>query len=252
MTTLKLTFTNEKGIELSARLDLPEAKAKAYAIFAHGFGGSKDTLVASRISRALTNEDIAVLRFDFTGLGASEGEFVNTTFSTNVCDIIAAAKYLEQNYEAPKLLIGHSLGGAAVLVAASKLPEVRAVSTIGTPSNPSHVQHHFKDQLETITTRGASDIKIAGKDISISHDFIKDIEKYDLEEIVRDFNKAYLIFHSPTDMVVSIMHAGILYRAARHPKSFLALDGADHNLTKAEDAEYVATILAAWMKRYIV
>jgi len=250
MTTLKLTFPNEEGIDLSARLDLPEGDVKAYAIFAHNFAGSKESLAASRISRALTREGIAVLRFDFTGLGTSSGDFSQTTFSTNVTDIVYAAKYLADNFQAPKLLIGHSLGGAAVIVAASMIPEVRAVATIGAPSNPAHVSHLFKDHMETIRDTGSSEIHIAGKTLPITKDFLEDIEKYKLEGVIRNFSKALLIFHSPVDMTVSIDHASILYRSARHPKSFLALDRADHMLTNLEDAEYVATILAAWMKRY--
>jgi pimeloyl-ACP methyl ester carboxylesterase len=250
MTTLKLTFPNEKGIELSARLDLPEGEVKAYAIFAHNFAGSKESLAASRISRALTKESMGVLRFDFTGLGMSSGDFSQTTFSTNVTDIVYGAKYLMENDRAPKLLIGHSLGGAAVIVAASMIPEVCAVATIGAPSNPSHVSHLFEEHLNTIVETGRSEIHIAGQTLPITKEFLEDIEQYNLEGILRNFQKAVLIFHSPTDMTVSINHAAILYQAARHPKSFLSLDRADHMLTNIEDAEYVATILAAWMKRY--
>lgn len=242
---------NEKGIELSARLDLPDGDAKAYAMFAHGFASSKESLATSRISRALTKESIAVLRFDFTGLGTSQGEFSETTFTTNVTDIIYAAKYLRENFRAPTMLIGHSLGGAAMIAAAPMIPEVRAVATIGTPSDPAHVSHLFKDRLETIEASGQSEIHIAGKTLSITKDFLDDIEQYNLEGILKNFSKAFLIFHSPVDMTVSIDHAGILYKAARHPKSFLSLDRADHMLTNPEDAEYVATVLAAWMKRYI-
>jgi pimeloyl-ACP methyl ester carboxylesterase len=251
MATIKLTFPNEKGIELSARLDLPEGEVKAYAIFAHGFASSKESLATSRISRALTHECIAVLRFDFTGLGMSSGEFADTTFSTNVTDVVYAAKYLREHYQAPKMLIGHSLGGAAVIVAASMIPEIRAVATIGAPSNPSHVSHLFKDHLVDILSSGQSEIHIAGNTLSIKKEFLEDIEQHNLEGILRSFHKALLIFHSPVDMTVSIDHAGILYKAARHPKSFLSLDRADHMLTNPDDAEYVATVLAAWMKRYI-
>lgn len=251
MTTLKITFDNEKGLQLDARLDLPEGEAKAFAVFAHGFAGSKETLVASRISRALTKESIGVLRFDFTGLGESQGDFSQTTFSSNVSDILAATRYLEAYYQTPKLLIGHSFGGTASIVAASKLQNVSAVATIGSPSSPSHVSHHFSEHLESISDHGKAEVVIQGKNLSISQDFVEDIEAYDLEDIVKNFQKSFLIFHSPVDMTVSIDHAGILYRAARHPKSFLSLDRADHNLTRQEDAEYVATVLAAWMKRYI-
>jgi len=251
MTTLKLTFLNAKDIELSARLDLPVGDVRAYAIFAHGFAGSKESLATTRISRALTKEFIAVFRFDFTGLGASQGDFSETTFSTNVSDIVFAAEFLRQNYSAPKLLIGHSLGGAAVIAAAASIPEVRAVATIGAPSHPAHVSHQFCDKLGIIEVAGKSDVHVAGKDLTITKDFVEDIEKYDLENILKNFQKALLIFHSPIDMTVSIDHAGILYKAARHPKSFIALDRADHMLTNPEDAGYVATVLAAWMKRYI-
>jgi fermentation-respiration switch protein FrsA (DUF1100 family) len=252
MTTLKLTFPNEKGINLSARLDLPEGEVKAYAIFAHGFASSKESLAASRISRDLTKACIGVLRFDFTGLGMSQGDFSETTFSTNITDIIYAAKYLRDNYECPKMLIGHSLGGAAVIAAACCIPEVKAVATIGAPSNPAHVSHLFQEHLETIVTSGKSEIHIAGKTVPITKEFLDDIEQHNLEGILRNFQKAVLIFHSPVDMVVSIDHAAKLYIAARHPKSFISLDRADHMLTNPEDAQYVATVLAAWLKRYAV
>lgn len=251
MATIKLTFPNEKGTLLSARMDFPETEVKAYAIFAHNFAGSKESLAASRISRALTKECVAVLRFDFTGLGSSEGDFSQTSFSTNITDIVFAAKYLRDNFQSPSMLIGHSLGGAAVIAAASFLPEVKAVATIGAPSNPAHVSHLFTDHLETIATSGSSIIHIAGRDLPITKEFLEDIAQYNLEGILRNFGKALIIFHSPVDMTVSIDHAGILYRCARHPKSFISLDRADHMLTHVDDAEYVATILGAWLHRYI-
>lgn len=252
MPTEKLTFINEQGIELSAKLDLPEeGVVAAYAIFAHCFACSKESIAGARISRALTKESIAVLRFDFTGLGASEGDFSETTFTTNLTDLVYAAKFLRDNYQAPKLLIGHSLGGAAVIAAAPLIPEIRAVATIGAPSSPSHVSHLFKEHLEEIKAEGKSIIHIAGKDLPITKEFLKDIEQHNLEGILKNFRKAFLVFHSPVDMTVSIDHAAKLYKAARHPKSFVSLDRADHMLTTREDTEYVATVLAAWAKRYI-
>lgn len=252
MATEKLVFKNEQGLELSARLDHPdEGQAQAYAIFAHGFTAGKNNLATSRISRALTKEYIAVLRFDFTGLGSSEGDFSETTFSTNICDLVFAAKYLRDHYEAPKLLIGHSLGGAAVIAASPLIPEVRAIATIGAPSSPSHVSHLFTEHLEEIKSEGKSYINIADNHVPISREFLEDIEQHNLEGILKNLNKAILVFHSPVDMTVNINHAGILYKAARHPKSFISLDRADHMLTDREDTEYVATVLAAWTKRYI-
>lgn len=251
MKTVKLTFPNEVGLLLSAKLDLPDEEPKAFAISAHSFGGDKDLIATARISRALTQESVAVLRFDFTGLGLSEGEFSNTTFTTNITDIIYAAKYLRDNYQAPKLIIGHSLGGAAVIAAAPFLPEIDIVATIGAPSNPAHVSHLFLDHIKKIEAQGESTIQIAGQELPITKEYLNDIHQHNLEGILKNFRKTLVLFHSPIDQVVNVKHAGILYKAAKHPKSFISLDKADHMLTKKEDAEFVASILGDWAKRYV-
>lgn len=251
MATEKLTFENEFGLKLSAKLDLPQGEPHAFAIFAHSFAGSKELLASAHISRSLTQENVAVLRFDFTGLGASEGEFSQTTFTTNISDILFAAKHLREYYQATQLLIGHSLGGAAAIAAAPCLPEVKAVVTIGTPSNPAHVSHLFEDHIERIESEGSSLIRIAGQELPITKAYLDDIQNHNLEGIVRNFRKMLMIFHSPIDMIVSLNHAAILYKAARHPKSFISLDKADHMISNKQDAEYVATIIGAWAKRYL-
>ncbi len=247
----KLTFPNEQGDLLSATLELPDNHPHAFAIFAHCFGCTKDVLATARISRALTQTGIAVLRFDFTGLGESAGEFGETTFSTNITDIVYGAKFLRENYQAPKLLIGHSLGGAAVIVAASLIPEVGAVATIGAPSEPAHVSHLFESHMEKIEQEGSTTIQIAGKSLEIKKAFLDDIKTHNLEGILKNMHKALLIFHSPIDEIVSIDHARKLYEAAKHPKSFVSIDNGNHLLTRKEDTEFVATVLASWAKRYI-
>ena len=242
------TFINEQGLKLAATLEMPvNCDPKAYAIFAHCFGCGKDVLAATRISRELTHEGLAVLRFDFTGIGASSGEFENTNFSTNVSDLVCAAKYLRDNYQAPKLLIGHSLGGAAAIVASSLIPEVRAIATIGTPSYPGHVSHLFtmKEGDEI------APIKIAGKELKIKKQFLEDVEKHDLAGILKNSNCALLIFHSPTDQIVGITQARYLFEAAKHPKNFISLDQADHMLSSREDAGFVARMIAIWARRYV-
>lgn len=251
MPTEKLEFKNKKGVLLSAKLETPTEAPKAYAIFAHCFACSKDTLAASRISRALTKQGFAVLRFDFTGLGQSQGDFSDTSFTTNIHDLVDAAQYLSSNYEAPKLLIGHSLGGAAVIAASAHIKSALAVATIGAPSYPAHVSHLFADHLDIIESEGRSVIQVAGKDIPITKEFLADIEEHRLESILKTMKKAFLVFHSPVDMTVSIDHAAKLYKAAKHPKSFVSLEKADHLLMERHDSDYVATVLSAWAKRYI-
>lgn len=236
---------------LSATLELPHGEPEAYAIFAHCFGCSKDMLASARISRELTKSGIAVLRFDFTGLGQSCGNFADTNFTSNVDDIVYAAKYLKENLKSPQLLIGHSLGGAAVIAAASLLPDVAAVASIAAPSNPSHVSHLFNSQMDKINNEGFSTINIAGNELVISKQYVDDLEKHSLEAVLENWRKAFLIFHSPTDDVVGIEHARILFKAAKHPKSFISLDRSDHLLSKREDAEFVAKVIGAWAKRYI-
>ncbi len=247
----KITFTNEQGQILSGRLERPEEDPIAYAIFAHCFACTKDVLATARISKRLTRSKIAVLRFDFTGLGDSAGQFSDTSFASNICDLVYAAKYLRENFQAPLLLIGHSWGGAAVIPAAKLIPEVRAIATIGAPSDPAHVSHLFDNHIEQIKAHGAAVVEIAGRRIEISKKLIDDMHQHDLLGILNHLNKAYIIFHSPLDDVVGIEHAVELYKAAKHPKSFISIDKADHLLTKENDTTFVADILGTWAKRYI-
>lgn len=251
MTQEKLTFTGESGDELVGRLDIPDdSEPRGYVLFAHCFTGSKDVLAGVRIAKALWLRGFAVFRFDFTGLGESEGDFANTTFSSNVGDLVAAASFLRENHEAPSVLIGHSLGGAAVLAAAGKIPEARAVCTIGAPADPEHVVHHFSDARSEIETAGEAEVSIGGRSFRIKRSFLEDIEAHALEDSIRDMRKALLIFHSPVDDVVGIENAQRIYAAARHPKSFVCLDGADHMLTNRADAYYVAEVISGWAHRY--
>jgi putative redox protein len=244
-------FPGSLGTALAARLDLPPVKPAAFALFAHCFTCSKDTLAASRISAALTGRGIAVLRFDFTGLGGSEGDFANTNFSSNLADLAAAASWLREHHEAPKLLVGHSLGGAAVLAAAPEIPEAAAVATIGAPFEPAHVKHLLAPALSEIETAGEATVELAGRKFRIQKQFLDDIVSRNSREAIGSLRKALLIFHSPRDTTVSIDNAAQIFMAAKHPKSFVSLDDADHLLTRSEDASYVAAVLAAWASRYI-
>lgn len=247
----KILFPNGRGQDLAARLELPPEKPRAYAIFAHCFTCSKDIAAASRVSRALVRRGIAVLRFDFTGLGNSGGDFANTNFSSNVEDLLAAALFLRETREAPRLLIGHSLGGAAVLAAAGDIPEARAVVTIGAPSDPVHVQNLLLDEVDTIEREGRARVSIGGREFTIEKGLLEDLREQRLADRIQRMGKALLVLHSPGDMVVGIDHARRIYEAARHPKSFLSLDGADHLLSRREDSEYVAEVVSAWASRYL-
>ena len=247
----KVTFAGAFGDQLAARLDLPDGPAKAYALFAHCFTCSKDIFAAARVSQALADRGFAVLRFDFTGLGASDGEFANTNFSSNVDDLIAAANWLKENYSAPALLVGHSLGGAAVLSAAARLPEVEAVATIGAPGDPEHVAHNFGAKIDEISETGEAEVELAGRTFTIKKQFLEDIATAKLTDAVNGFRKALLVFHSPVDQTVGIDNAGLIFQAAKHPKSFVSLDDADHLLSRRADAIYVADVLSAWASRYV-
>ncbi len=247
----KMTFRGSLGDDLAARLDLPSGDPVAYALFAHCFTCSKDVFAASRISRALTEYGVAVLRFDFTGLGSSEGDFANTNFSSNVADLVRAADRLREQREAPKLLIGHSLGGAAVLAAAPSVPESLGVVTIGAPCDPSHVSHLFSDSIEAIRTRGEGSVTIGGRSFLIRRQFLDDIAEQRLTASIGSLGKALLVMHSPRDEVVGIDEARCIFEAASHPRSFVSLDEADHLLTEHRDAVYVADVLAAWSTRYL-
>lgn len=246
-----IRFPGSLGSVLAARLDLPSVKPAAFALFAHCYTCSKETLAASRISTALTARGIAVLRFDFTGLGGSEGDFANTNFSSNVADLVAASSWLREHHEAPKLLIGHSLGGAAVLAAAREIPEAVAIATIGAPFEPAHVRRLLAPALSEIQAAGEATVEIEGRAFRVKKQFLEDIGSRDNREAIAGLRKALLIFHSPRDTTVSIDNAAQIYAAARHPKSFVSLDDADHLLTRKEDAEYVAAVLAAWASRYL-
>jgi putative redox protein len=248
----KITFPGSQGAALAARLDWPADKPRALALFAHCFTCSKDLFAISRIARGLQECGIAVCRFDFTGLGMSEGEFASTNFSSNIQDLLAAAAYLRQAAMPADILIGHSLGGAAVLAAAMDIPEARAVATIGAPADAAHVAHNFAAQLGEIQEKGEAEVTLAGRSFTITRQFLEDVEGVRLSERIAVMRKALLIFHAPTDDVVGIENASAIFAAAKHPKSFISLQGADHLLTKREDAAYVAEVLSAWVSRYIM
>ncbi|WP_199432865.1 bifunctional alpha/beta hydrolase/OsmC family protein [Qaidamihabitans albus] len=247
----KIEFTGAHGMPLAARLDLPETAPRAYALFAHCFTCGKDSVAASRVSRALTESGIAVLRFDFTGLGESGGDFGNTDFSSNITDLVRAADHLRSRFAAPALLIGHSLGGAAVLAAAEQVPEVRAVATIGAPADPAHVERLLGESAEEIERSGAAEVCLAGRTFRIRRDFLDDAAAQPQAERIGRLGAALLVLHSPVDELVGVDNARQVFDAARHPKSFVAIDGADHLLTRSADAAYVATVLAAWAGRYV-
>jgi uncharacterized OsmC-like protein/pimeloyl-ACP methyl ester carboxylesterase len=249
--TERFQFTGSEGHQLAAALDTPDGEIIAYALFAHCFTCGKDVLAAKRIAVALAAKGITVLRFDFTGLGSSEGDFANSTFSSNVADLVRAADHLRERREAPALLIGHSLGGAAILAAAGQIPEAKAVVTIAAPSDPAHVTHLFKDQVESIRTHGEVEVSLAGRPFRIKREFLDDVAEQALMARVKTLHKALLIMHSPTDDTVGIENATQIFIAAKHPKSFVSLAGADHLLSGKRDATYAADIIAAWAERYI-
>jgi putative redox protein len=249
--TERFQFTGEGGHRLAAALDLPEREPIAYALFAHCFTCGKDVLGARRIAAALAAKGIAVLRFDFTGLGSSEGDFANSTFSSNVTDLVHAAEYLRANRMGPAILIGHSLGGAAILAAAGRIPEARAVVTIAAPSDPVHVTGLFRDGIEDIRKHGEVEVALAGRPFHIKREFLDDIAEHNLMAQVTGLHKALLIMHSPTDDTVGIDNATRIFVAARHPKSFVSLAGADHLLSGKRDSVYAADVIAAWSTRYL-
>src|ERR1043166_4467610 len=251
MPTERFEFPNARGEHLAALLDRPAGAPVAFALFAHCFTCGKDILAAKRIAEGLTGRGIAVLRLDFTGLGMSGGEFANTTFSSNVADLVAAANHLRETYQAPAILLGHSLGGAAVLAAAAQVPEARAVATIGAPVDPGHVAGLFKDHVEAIHAQGEVEVALAGRPFRIRKEFLDDVAEQKLEACLATLRKALLVLHSPTDDIVGIENASAIFLAAKHPKSFVSLAGADHLLSKRTDAVYVAEVIAAWSERYL-
>lgn len=247
----KITFTGSKGEALAARMDMPAGFIRATAIFAHCFTCSKDILAAKRIAGELSAKGIAVLRFDFTGLGASDGDFANTNFSSNVGDLVRAADFLRQNYEAPSILVGHSLGGAAVLCAALKIPEVKAVATIGAPADAEHVVHNFGASLEEIERDGEATVSLAGRPFKIQKQFLDDVRTQSVEQHTGKLKSALMVLHSPIDQTVGIENAAAIFTAAKHPKSFVSLDSADHLLSNPDDAAYAASVISAWASRFI-
>lgn len=251
MASLKVEFEGSRGARLAARLDLPADQPVAFALFAHCFTCSKDVFAASRIARGLTEHGVGVLRFDFTGLGASEGEFANTNFSSNVEDLVRAAGFLRTSYEAPRLLVGHSLGGAAVLAGAGMVSEAAGVVTIGAPFDPAHVTKLFGDAAGEIAERGEVPVQIAGRTFNIRRQFLEDVSAQNLRAAIADLDRALLVFHAPRDAVVGIDNARLIFEVGKHPKSFVSLDTADHLLTAREDAVYVSDVLAAWASRYL-
>jgi alpha/beta superfamily hydrolase len=246
----RISFQGADGQNLAARFDAPDVPARTYALFAHCFTCGKDIFAASRIAQRLVEHGIAVLRFDFTGLGASEGEFANTNFSSNVADLAAAAAHLRHAYQAPALLIGHSLGGAAVLAAASEVPECKAVVTISAPSDPKHVIGLFRDSVAEIEAHGEAEVRLAGRPFRIKRQFLADAAEQNLAPKVAQLRRALLVMHSPRDDTVDIENATRIFTAARHPRSFVSLDHADHLLSAKADAIYAANVIAAWAEPY--
>ena len=252
MRSKKISFKNINGYTLAARLELPaDRHPHNYAVFAHVFTGNKNLSAVRHISRALTTYGIGVLRFDFTGLGESEGDFADTTFTSNVEDLVSAANYLTEHFKAPSIMIGHSIGGAAAIFAASQLDSVKAVATIGAPSEPEHVSNLLLDSIETIEKEGKATVSIGGRQFCIKKQFLDDLNNKNMFSLLRNLRKAILIMHSPQDQIVEIENASNIYLSAYHPKSFLTLDGADHMLTNKSDATYAGNMIASWVTRYI-
>ncbi|MFW7378584.1 MAG: alpha/beta fold hydrolase [Oligoflexus sp.] len=246
----RVEFPSEEGHLLAGRLELPDGEIKAYAIFAHCFTCSKNVAAASRISRQLAQKNIAVLRFDFTGLGNSEGDFANSNFSSNIADLLAAADYLRKTAEAPQLLVGHSLGGTAALIAAAKIPEVKALVTIGAPFDPQHVVKNFHADLAQIKELGEAEVTLAGRSFRIKKQFLDDITNYRGSDGPSQLNQALLVMHAIDDQIVEFENAERIFAAAPKPKSFVSLDQADHLLSNKKDSAYIAEIIAAWAERY--
>jgi len=248
----KLYFENKQGEKLAAWLDWPlNEKPRAYALFAHCFTCSKNLKSVAHISHALTAEGIAVLRFDFTGLGESEGDFSDTNFSSNIDDLLSASDFMRKHYSAPSILIGHSLGGTAVLMAASHIPECQAVATIAAPFEPLHVSRMFTDSYEIIERDGEAEVMLAGRKFHIKKQFLDDLKTIDMHEVIHRLGCSLIVFHSPVDDTVGVDNAARIFEAAMHPKSFISLDRANHLLTKEKDARYVGTVIAAWAAKYL-
>lgn len=250
-TRQRITFPSQDGAQLAAALELPDRPPRAFVLFAHCFTCGKDIAAAARIARTLAANGFAVLRFDFTGLGGSEGDFANTNFSSNVADLLAAAAWLRSEHEAPQILVGHSLGGTAVLMAAPDIPEARAVVTIAAPASPEHVVKQFADDVAEIRDKGEAVVDLAGREFRIRRQFLDDVRDQPLTDSLGGLKRALLVFHAPFDATVPIEQATRLFSAAKHPKSFISLDGADHLVSDVADAQYVANSIAAWVVRYL-
>jgi putative redox protein len=252
MNTKKVSFRNGRDYLLSARLEMPaNGHPRAFALFAHCFTCNKNFNAVRNISRALSELGLGVLRFDFTGLGDSEGDFSDGTFTSNVEDLMAAAKYLEEQHQAPSLILGHSLGGAAAIFAGARIPSIKAVCTIGAPSDPAHVQHLLSGSLERIKIEGSAEVNIGGRPFIIDREFVEDLKSHSMDRILNNYKKALLIMHSPQDEVVNISNASDIYKASRHPKSFISLDGADHMLSDGATSLYAANMICSWASRYL-
>lgn len=252
MNSRKIQFEGSQGEKLSARIDEPkDGISKGAVLFAHCFTCSKNLKAVGRISQALTDQGMGVFRFDFTGLGESEGDFADTNFSSNVEDLVKASEYMAKEFHDPRLLIGHSLGGAAVLQATQFIESVEAVATVGAPCNPQHVTHHLLDKKEEILEKGEARVQLAGRVFTIKKQFLDDLNEQNMDGIISNLGKPLLIFHSPIDDTVGIENAAHIYKLAKHPKSFISLDDADHLLTNEEDAFYVGRVAGAWVERYL-
>jgi uncharacterized OsmC-like protein/pimeloyl-ACP methyl ester carboxylesterase len=251
MQSKSVEFLNSAGEALAGILDLPVGEPRAFALFAHCFTCSKNLKAATNISRSMTAAGIAVLRFDFTGLGQSDGSFEDTTFSSNVADLLSAARWLEQEHRAPEILFGHSLGGTAVLQAAPSIPSAVAVATVGSPSDPTHVSHMFKESAAKLREKGVAEVQLGGRPFRIKECFLDDLVEHDLSSSISGLRKALLVMHAPLDAVVEVENASQLFMAAKHPKSFVSLDKADHLLSREEDSRYAGRVLASWATRYL-
>ncbi|MCX2720275.1 bifunctional alpha/beta hydrolase/OsmC family protein [Lentiprolixibacter aurantiacus] len=248
----KIFFKNVEGQELVGHLELPaDQHPHNFALFAHCFTCNKNLSAVRNISKALTQKGFGVLRFDFTGLGESDGDFAETNFSGNVEDLIAAADYLKEQHQAPALLVGHSLGGAAAIFAGARLDSIQAIATIGAPSNPQHVTHLLQGNIEEIRQSGRAIVNLGGRPFTIKKQFLDDLEAHTLPKVARNLGKALLILHSPQDTTVGVKNAEEIYHAARHPKSFVSLDGADHLLSSSKDSHYTGRVIAEWASRYV-
>ena len=252
MKSRKIKFEGSQNEKLSARMDEPDKGiSRGAVLFAHCFTCSKNLRAVGHISRTLTEHGMGVFRFDFTGLGESEGDFADTNFSSNIEDLVAAAEYMEQQWATPRMLMGHSLGGAAVLQAAHRIPSVEAVATVGAPCNPEHVTHHLMDKKDEIEQKGEARVNLAGRVFTIKKQFLDDLKEQAMNAFIKNLDRPLLIFHSPVDQTVGIDNAAHIYKLAKHPKSFISLDDADHLLSNEEDAKYVGSVTAAWVDRYL-